>query len=45
VEQNTRVALAVSQRAYVLQTGEIALSGESATLAKDPEIRRVYLGT
>ncbi len=45
VEQNTRVALAASKRAYVLQTGEIALSGESAVLANDAEIRRVYLGT
>ena len=45
VEQNTRVALGASQRAYVLQTGEIALSGASAVLANDAEIRRVYLGT
>ncbi len=44
VEQNTRVALAVSSRAYVLQTGEIALSGDSATLATDSEIQRAYLG-
>ena len=36
VEQNTRVALAASRRAYVLKTGEIALSGESAVLALDP---------
>jgi branched-chain amino acid transport system ATP-binding protein len=44
VEQNTRVALAASRRAYVLKTGEIALSGESAVLALDPEIQRAYLG-
>jgi branched-chain amino acid transport system ATP-binding protein len=44
VEQNTRVALSASRRAYVLKTGEIALSGESAVLAADPEIQRAYLG-
>ena len=44
VEQNTRVALATSQRAYVLRTGEIALEGESAELAKNPEIQEAYLG-
>jgi branched-chain amino acid transport system ATP-binding protein len=44
VEQNTRVALAASQRAYVLKTGEVALSGTSADLAKDEEIQKAYLG-
>jgi len=44
VEQNTRVALAASRRAYVLKTGEVALSGESSALAEDPEIQRAYLG-
>jgi branched-chain amino acid transport system ATP-binding protein len=44
VEQNTRIALGASRRAYVLKTGEIALSGESVALAKDEEIRRAYLG-
>jgi branched-chain amino acid transport system ATP-binding protein len=44
VEQNTRVALASSQRAYVLRTGEIAQSGESKKLADDPEIQKAYLG-
>jgi branched-chain amino acid transport system ATP-binding protein len=44
VEQNTRVALKASRRAYVLKTGEIALAGESASLANDPEIQRLYLG-
>jgi branched-chain amino acid transport system ATP-binding protein len=44
VEQNTRVALAASKRAYVLRTGEIAMEGESSVLAKDAEIQRVYLG-
>ena len=44
VEQNTRIALATSQRAYVLRTGEIALSGESAELARNREIQAAYLG-
>ncbi len=44
VEQNTRIALKVSKRAYVLRTGEIALSGASSDLAKDPEIQAAYLG-
>jgi branched-chain amino acid transport system ATP-binding protein len=44
VEQNTRVALAASRRAYVLRTGEVALSGTSGELAGNPEVQRVYLG-
>ena len=44
VEQNTRLALKVSQRAYVLRTGEIALSGASEELAKNPDIQAAYLG-
>ena len=44
VEQNTRIALASSQRAYVLKTGEIAMAGQSADLAQNEEIRAAYLG-
>jgi branched-chain amino acid transport system ATP-binding protein len=44
VEQNTRVALGASQRAYVVRTGEIAKSGPSKQLADDPEIQAAYLG-
>ena len=44
VEQNTRLALKYSTRAYVLRTGEIATSGPSKKLAADEEIRRAYLG-
>jgi branched-chain amino acid transport system ATP-binding protein len=44
VEQNTRIALATSQRAYVLRTGEIALEGKSSDLATNPEIQAAYLG-
>jgi len=44
VEQNTRIALATSQRAYVLRTGEIALEGDAKDLASNPEIQAAYLG-
>ena len=44
VEQNTRLALQHSARAYVLRTGEIAKTGASSDLAKDEEIRAAYLG-
>ncbi len=44
VEQNTRLALQVARRAYVLVTGEVALSGPSAELRDDPRIREAYLG-
>ena len=44
VEQNTRLALQVAQRAYVLVTGEVVLSGVSADLRTDPRIREAYLG-
>lgn len=43
VEQNARQALAISQRAYVLQTGKIALEGSSHDLARDPNVRATYL--
>ncbi len=44
VEQNTRLALASSARAYVLRDGRVALEGPSARLADDPEVRRAYFG-
>jgi branched-chain amino acid transport system ATP-binding protein len=44
VEQNTRIALATSDRAYVLRTGEIALEGAARELAANPEIQAAYLG-
>jgi branched-chain amino acid transport system ATP-binding protein len=44
VEQNTRIALATARRAYVLRTGEIALSGDARELAANPEIQAAYLG-
>jgi branched-chain amino acid transport system ATP-binding protein len=44
VEQNTRLALKYSMRAYVLRTGEIAMSGPSKELAQNEEIKKAYLG-
>jgi len=44
VEQNTRLALKYSMRAYVLRTGEIAMSGDSKELAANEEVRAAYLG-
>jgi branched-chain amino acid transport system ATP-binding protein len=45
VEQNANYALDASRRGYVLETGQIALSGESEQLRDDPEVQRAYLGT
>jgi branched-chain amino acid transport system ATP-binding protein len=44
VEQNARMALKVSHRAYVLETGKICLSGEGPQLLADPQIQAAYLG-
>ena len=45
VEQNANYALGVSQRGYVLETGEVALEGESASLRENPDVQKAYLGT
>src|ERR1700761_4455605 len=44
VEQNSRMALRISQRAYALTTGSVALSGNSAELLTDDRVRSLYLG-
>lgn len=44
VEQNAFMALQVAHRGYVLQTGEIALSGTAAELRENEEVKRAYLG-
>jgi branched-chain amino acid transport system ATP-binding protein len=44
VEQNTRLALETASRAYVLVTGELALSGLCVELRQDPRIKGAYLG-
>jgi branched-chain amino acid transport system ATP-binding protein len=44
VEQNARMALRLSHRAYVIELGRIVLEGESTQLAKDERVRKAYLG-
>ena len=44
VEQNSRMALRISQRAYALTTGTVALSGNSAELLADDRVKALYLG-
>ncbi|MBE3587558.1 MAG: ABC transporter ATP-binding protein [Thermoanaerobacteraceae bacterium] len=44
VEQNAHMALSISHRAYVLQTGEITISGPAGELMKNPEVKKAYLG-
>jgi branched-chain amino acid transport system ATP-binding protein len=44
VEQNARAALQSSDHGYVIETGEIALSGASGALADDPRVKATYLG-
>jgi branched-chain amino acid transport system ATP-binding protein len=44
VEQNARAALESSDQGYVLETGEIALSGRSRDLSNDPRVQATYLG-
>jgi len=45
VEQNARLALAVSHRGYVLEHGRLVLEGPSAELAGDPRVQAAYLGS
>jgi branched-chain amino acid transport system ATP-binding protein len=44
VEQNANMALTIADRAYVLQTGQVVLSGPAAQLRENEMIRRAYLG-
>ena len=44
VEQNARLALKFAQRGYVLENGNIVLSGKSEDLLADPEVKKAYLG-
>ena len=44
VEQNAKMALSISHRAYVLETGKISLSGDAKTLLDDPRVKKAYLG-
>jgi branched-chain amino acid transport system ATP-binding protein len=44
VEQNARLALEAANRAYVMESGLITLSGDAGTLLDDPKVREAYLG-
>ncbi|MFT3847705.1 MAG: ABC transporter ATP-binding protein [Propionivibrio sp.] len=44
VEQNAKLALEVSQRGYVMESGEISLTDDSAKLLANPKVREAYLG-
>lgn len=44
VEQNAKMALSIADRAYVMETGNIVMSGTGTKLANSPEIQKAYLG-
>jgi branched-chain amino acid transport system ATP-binding protein len=44
IEQNAKLALEVSQRGYVMESGEIILTGDARSLLSDPKVRAAYLG-
>ncbi|HPC05731.1 MAG TPA: ABC transporter ATP-binding protein [Anaerolineaceae bacterium] len=44
VEQNALMALSISHRAYVLETGRIVLSGDAHEVAENPQVKSAYLG-
>ncbi|WP_315118564.1 ABC transporter ATP-binding protein [uncultured Clostridium sp.] len=44
VEQNANMALSIAHRAYVIQTGKIALEGNGCDLLKDENVKKTYLG-
>ena len=44
VEQNAKMALSISNRAYVLETGKIVMSGDAGKLLDDDRVKKAYLG-
>ena len=44
VEQNAKAALGLAHRAYVMETGRIAMQGDASVLVKNPGIKKAYLG-
>lgn len=44
-EQNAMMALGCADRAYILQSGSIVMSGDAKTLSETPEVKQMYLGT
>lgn len=45
VEQNVKLAFGISDRAYVIKHGKVALQGPSQDLINDPDVKKAYLGT
>ena len=43
-EQNAKMALSIADRAYVLETGTISISGDAQELLKDERVKKAYLG-
>ncbi|MFN0316232.1 MAG: ABC transporter ATP-binding protein, partial [Burkholderiales bacterium] len=44
VEQNAKLALEVSQRGYVMESGKVTLTGQAKELLENPQVRKAYLG-
>ncbi|HHV71491.1 MAG TPA: ABC transporter ATP-binding protein, partial [Clostridia bacterium] len=44
IEQNAHIALQIADYGYVLETGQIVLSGTGEELLNNPEVRKAYLG-
>src|SRR4029077_12621137 len=44
IEQNSRLALSMAGRGYILESGRLAIEGEAPTLIDSPEVRRIFLG-
>jgi branched-chain amino acid transport system ATP-binding protein len=44
VEQNARLALELAHRGYVMESGEISLTGKASDLLHNPKVREAYLG-
>jgi branched-chain amino acid transport system ATP-binding protein len=44
MEQNAVQTLAIARRAYIIENGHVAMQGRAEDLARDPELRRNYLG-
>jgi branched-chain amino acid transport system ATP-binding protein len=44
MEQNAVQTLAIAHRAYIIENGRVAMQGPSEELARDPDLRRNYLG-
>jgi branched-chain amino acid transport system ATP-binding protein len=44
MEQNAVQTLAIAHRAYIIENGQVAKQGQAADMARDPELRKNYLG-